>query len=417
MRVGDDVTAAVGEGRDVPAHLGLHLVDRAVGKQLLHVDPAVEGESAAELGRHGLRVHPRGGGLEDQEGVYADVDKVAQYRAHRPARMVEDEHVVLAREAHLLCEVRLDVPAPELGANDHALLPGEVVAEPADVEVPPGRLEAAREDVHVELVPPPDERLEDLGLFDQFDQGLFHPEGLARPPEERHPPGAEHQRVVRPGPTRPGEVGRLKTARVGHLVRLDVRDRPGVRERAGRIAKTDIIVRSNRVPLRVEAGPRVVQDIGRHHPLRIGLVHLLPIASDIEQPGQHIVEVPCFGKVLDQRRINVICLGILVGEARKFQEKVILAKIKKAMFHHYVRPGDTITLHAEIESIAPEAASTTGKILCGEKLIAEISLMFSHIDNNLAGKKFPEENFVFTDMFNSLLTDFVDQESKPGQGQ
>ncbi len=109
--------------------------------------------------------------------------------------------------------------------------------------------------------------------------------------------------------------------------------------------------------------------------------------------------------------------GILVGEARKFQEKVILAKIKKAIFHHYVRPGDTITLSAEIESIAPEAASTTGKILCGEKLIAEISLMFSHIDNNLAGKKFPEENFVFTDMFNSLLTDFVDQESKPGQGQ
>lgn len=109
--------------------------------------------------------------------------------------------------------------------------------------------------------------------------------------------------------------------------------------------------------------------------------------------------------------------GILVGEARKFQEKVILAKIRKAMFHHYVRPGDTITLHAEIESIAPEAASTTGKILCGEKLIAEISLMFSHIDNNLAGKKFPEENFVFTDMFNSLLTDFVDQESRSGQGQ
>jgi 3-hydroxyacyl-[acyl-carrier-protein] dehydratase len=109
--------------------------------------------------------------------------------------------------------------------------------------------------------------------------------------------------------------------------------------------------------------------------------------------------------------------GILVGEARNFAEKVILAKIKKAVFYRYVRPGDTLTLHAEIESIAPEAASTTGKILCGEKLIAEISLMFSHIDNNLAGKKFPEENFVFTDMFNSLLTDFVDRESISGQGQ
>ena len=103
--------------------------------------------------------------------------------------------------------------------------------------------------------------------------------------------------------------------------------------------------------------------------------------------------------------------GILVGEARNFEEKVILAKIKKAVFFHYVRPGDTITIHANIDSIAPEAASTTGKILCGDKMIAEISLMFSHIDNNLAGIEFPDENFVFTDMFNSLLTGFVEQKT------
>ena len=102
--------------------------------------------------------------------------------------------------------------------------------------------------------------------------------------------------------------------------------------------------------------------------------------------------------------------GILVGEARKFEEKVILAKIKKAVFYHYVRPGDTLTLHAQIESIAPEAASTTGEIRRGDEVIAQINLMFSHIDNNLAGKQFPEENFVFTDMFNSLLTGFVESE-------
>ena len=108
--------------------------------------------------------------------------------------------------------------------------------------------------------------------------------------------------------------------------------------------------------------------------------------------------------------------GILVGEARNFEEKVILAKIKKCAFHHYVRPGDTITLHAAIESIAPEAASTTGKILCGDKLIAEISMMFSHIDKNLAGTEFPEENFVFTDMFKSLLAGFCSEKpnSEPG---
>ena len=95
--------------------------------------------------------------------------------------------------------------------------------------------------------------------------------------------------------------------------------------------------------------------------------------------------------------------GILVGEAKKFGEKVILAKIKKAVFFDYVCPGDTIKIHAQIESITDEAASTSGTITLEDKLIAEIDLMFSHIDQNIAGKEFPKENFVFTDMFKSLL--------------
>jgi 3-hydroxyacyl-[acyl-carrier-protein] dehydratase len=102
--------------------------------------------------------------------------------------------------------------------------------------------------------------------------------------------------------------------------------------------------------------------------------------------------------------------GILVGEAKKFQEKVILAKIKKAVFFDYVKPGDTIELEANIESITQEAASTSGKITRSEKLIAEIDLMFSHIDRNLAGKEFPEENFVFgtgASVFESLLRDVL----------
>ena len=102
--------------------------------------------------------------------------------------------------------------------------------------------------------------------------------------------------------------------------------------------------------------------------------------------------------------------GILVGEAQKFQEKVVLAKIKKAVFFDYVKPGDTIKLEATIESIAPEAASTSGRITCSDKLLAEIDLMFSHIDQNLAGKEFPKENFVFgegTSVFEPLLRDVL----------
>jgi len=103
--------------------------------------------------------------------------------------------------------------------------------------------------------------------------------------------------------------------------------------------------------------------------------------------------------------------GILVGQAKDFQEKVILAKVKKASFYDIVTPGDTIKLQAQIDTISNEAASTSGKITRDEKVIGEVDLIFSHIDRNLAGKEFPEENFVFTDTFKSLIQGVL-----PGQG-
>jgi len=100
--------------------------------------------------------------------------------------------------------------------------------------------------------------------------------------------------------------------------------------------------------------------------------------------------------------------GILVGEAGKFKEKVVLAKINKAQFYDFVRPGDTLHLHANLDAFAPEAASTSGFITRGEEQIADINLMFSHVDQNMAGLEFPEENFVFEDnTFKSLLRDFI----------
>jgi 3-hydroxyacyl-[acyl-carrier-protein] dehydratase len=99
--------------------------------------------------------------------------------------------------------------------------------------------------------------------------------------------------------------------------------------------------------------------------------------------------------------------GILVGQAGDFQEKVILAKISKAVFFDYVTPGDSLRIEAQIGTFSPEAASTSGRITRGEQLIAEIDLIFSHIDRNLGGKRFPEENFVFTGAITSLLRDFA----------
>ena len=101
--------------------------------------------------------------------------------------------------------------------------------------------------------------------------------------------------------------------------------------------------------------------------------------------------------------------GILVGHAGDFKEKVLLAKINRAKFFNVAKPGYTIRHTATIENYGKSGASTKGitEIIdpaTGEsKKLAEISIMFSHIDHNMAGLEFPDENFVFTGMFVDLL--------------
>jgi 3-hydroxyacyl-[acyl-carrier-protein] dehydratase len=100
--------------------------------------------------------------------------------------------------------------------------------------------------------------------------------------------------------------------------------------------------------------------------------------------------------------------GILVGEARNFEEKVILAKIGRATFHRLTRPGDTLLFDANIDKLDESGAATHGTVrIAGDDspagLVAEIDLMFSHIDKNMAGLRFPEHNFVFTEQFTDLM--------------
>jgi 3-hydroxyacyl-[acyl-carrier-protein] dehydratase len=98
--------------------------------------------------------------------------------------------------------------------------------------------------------------------------------------------------------------------------------------------------------------------------------------------------------------------GILVGEARGFEEKVILAKVGRATFHRLVRPGETLQYSAKIEQLNEQGASIAGTVTVASELVAEIELMFSHIDQNIAGLEFPEHNFVFTEQFTELLKSY-----------
>lgn len=101
--------------------------------------------------------------------------------------------------------------------------------------------------------------------------------------------------------------------------------------------------------------------------------------------------------------------GLLVGYTSDFKEKVILGKIVKATFDREVLPGQTVRFEATLERMDSSGANTTGTITVLDHRtnathhVADVELVFSHIDQNMAGTEFPEENFVFTDNFRALL--------------
>src|SRR4029450_13807356 len=94
----------------------------------------------------------------------------------------------------------------------------------------------------------------------------------------------------------------------------------------------------------------------------------------------------------------------------------ILAKIVIARFDSEVLPGQTIRYEAKIERIDAQGASTSGIV---KRMrhdgpaapaapgtwheIGQVDLMFSHLDQNMSGIEFPEENFVFSDNFRMIL--------------
>ena len=100
--------------------------------------------------------------------------------------------------------------------------------------------------------------------------------------------------------------------------------------------------------------------------------------------------------------------GILVGEARGFTEKVVLAKIREAVFDDYAVPGDQLRYDAEVESLDERAAVTAGTVSKNGVAIGRVNLMFSHVDRADRKLDLPQHNFVFTDQFLSLLAAFRD---------
>lgn len=78
--------------------------------------------------------------------------------------------------------------------------------------------------------------------------------------------------------------------------------------------------------------------------------------------------------------------GLLVAEYGHFEERVVLAKVSKAVFHFYPVPGDTLVYRTVIEKIDKDGANISGTSHVGDRLQGEVEIFFAHLDENAAGK-------------------------------
>lgn len=77
--------------------------------------------------------------------------------------------------------------------------------------------------------------------------------------------------------------------------------------------------------------------------------------------------------------------GLLVGEHNAFRERVVLAKVGKAVFHCPAMAGDTLTYTTVIENMQADGAMCKGTSHIGDRLHAEIDLVFAHLDGRFQG--------------------------------
>jgi 3-hydroxyacyl-[acyl-carrier-protein] dehydratase len=73
--------------------------------------------------------------------------------------------------------------------------------------------------------------------------------------------------------------------------------------------------------------------------------------------------------------------GLLVAEHGDFLERVVLAKIGKAVFHLPAMAGDQLTYTATVEAFQPDGAICKCVSHVAGQLQAEVDMVFAHLDD------------------------------------
>jgi 3-hydroxyacyl-[acyl-carrier-protein] dehydratase len=77
--------------------------------------------------------------------------------------------------------------------------------------------------------------------------------------------------------------------------------------------------------------------------------------------------------------------GMIIGEYGAFEQRVVLAKLGKVVFHFHPVVGDTLTYRAEVQDLKNDGAIVTATSHVGERLQAEAELVFALLDDRFKG--------------------------------
>lgn len=79
--------------------------------------------------------------------------------------------------------------------------------------------------------------------------------------------------------------------------------------------------------------------------------------------------------------------GIVANDHRGFRERMVLAKVNRAVFHRPALPGDQLRYSAVLEAIEAEGTFIRGTSHVGDELQAEVDLFLAHLPERFEGLK------------------------------
>lgn len=106
--------------------------------------------------------------------------------------------------------------------------------------------------------------------------------------------------------------------------------------------------------------------------------------------------------------------GLLVAEINQFQDRVVLAKVGKAIFHRPVVNGEQLRFDAHLESRRDDGAVIAGTTHVGDQLQGELELTFAFLGDEFGKQSlFPNNDLIGMLMMLGMYEVGRDAEGKP----